>query len=76
MKAQVLQSWGGRLTLVDRPRPAPQAGEVLVAVRACGVEEVFGLCDEGAVRGSAGDGDAAAPAELEKAFIAELAECA
>ena len=37
MKAQVLQSWGGRLTLVDRPRPAPQAGEVLVAVRACGV---------------------------------------
>ena len=37
MKAQVLHSWGGRLTLVDRPRPEPQAGEVLVAVRACGV---------------------------------------
>src|SRR2546425_1088607 len=38
MKAQVLQSWGGRLTLVDRPRPTPQAGEVLVAGRADGAE--------------------------------------
>ncbi len=37
MKAQVLQSWGGPLALVDRPRPTPQVGEVLVAVRACGV---------------------------------------
>jgi D-arabinose 1-dehydrogenase-like Zn-dependent alcohol dehydrogenase len=37
MKAQVLRSWGGPLALVDRPRPAPQPGEVLVEVRACGV---------------------------------------
>lgn len=37
MKAQVLHSWGGPLALVDRPRPTPQVGEVLVAVRACGV---------------------------------------
>ena len=37
MKAQVLHDWGGGLTLTERPRPTPRAGEVLVAVRACGV---------------------------------------
>ncbi len=37
MKAQVLRAWGGPLTLVDIPRPTARAGEVLVAVRACGV---------------------------------------
>src|SRR5689334_11905746 len=37
MKAQVLRAWGGPLALVDLPRPVPLAGEVLVAVRACGV---------------------------------------
>jgi len=37
VKAQVIHSWGGPLTLVEIPRPTPQAGEVLVAVRACGV---------------------------------------
>jgi D-arabinose 1-dehydrogenase-like Zn-dependent alcohol dehydrogenase len=37
MKAQVVQSWGGGLALVDLPRPVPQDREALVAVRACGV---------------------------------------
>jgi alcohol dehydrogenase, propanol-preferring len=37
VKAQVLRDWGGPLALVEVPRPTPQAGEVLVAVRACGV---------------------------------------
>ena len=37
MKAQVLHAWGGGLTLAERPRPAAGAGEVLIAVQACGV---------------------------------------
>ncbi len=37
MKAQIIHAWGGPLAYEDRPRPVPQAGEVLVAVRACGV---------------------------------------
>ena len=48
----------------------------LVALRAGEVEELPGLFDDGAVLGGAGDGDAAAAAELEQAFVAELAECA
>jgi hypothetical protein len=47
-----------------------------VAVDAGVVEELFGLFDEGTVFGGAGDGDAAAAAEFEEAFVAELAECA
>ena len=38
------------------------------------MEEVFGAFDEGALLGGAGDGDAAAAAEFEQAFVAELAE--
>ncbi len=37
MKAVVLQQVGGPLVVVDLPRPAPRAGEVLIRVRACGV---------------------------------------
>lgn len=37
MKAQVIRAWGGPLAYADRPRPVPGAGEVLVAVQACGV---------------------------------------
>jgi propanol-preferring alcohol dehydrogenase len=37
MKAQVIHGWGGPVTYEERPRPIPKAGEVLVAVRACGV---------------------------------------
>lgn len=37
MKAQVIHAWGGPLSYEERPRPIPQTGEVLVAVRACGV---------------------------------------
>jgi hypothetical protein len=47
-----------------------------VALGAGVVEEVFGSFDEGALLGGAGDGDAAAAAEFEQAFVAELAECA
>ena len=47
-----------------------------VAVHAGVVEEFFCLFDEGALFGGAGDGDAAAAAEFEEAFVAELAECA
>ena len=45
-----------------------------VALAAGEVEEVFGLFDDGALLGGAGDGDAAAAAEFEQAFVAELAE--
>ena len=45
-----------------------------VALAAGEVEELSGLFDDGAVFGGAGDGDAAAAAELEQAFVAELAE--
>ncbi len=37
MKAQVIHDWGGPVSYEERPRPIPKAGEVLVAVRACGV---------------------------------------
>jgi propanol-preferring alcohol dehydrogenase len=37
VKAQVIHAWGGPLSYEERPRPLPRAGEVLVAVRACGV---------------------------------------
>ena len=37
MKAMVLARRGAPLTLVDRDVPAPQAGQLLVKVRACGV---------------------------------------
>ncbi len=37
MKAQVIHAWRGPLAYEERPRPVPRAGEVLVAVRACGV---------------------------------------
>ena len=40
------------------------------------VEEFCRLSDEGSVLGGAGDGDAAAAAKFEEAFVAELAECA
>ena len=46
----------------------------LVAVGAGVVEEFFRLFDDGAVLGCAGDGDAAAAAEFEEAFVAELAK--
>ena len=46
----------------------------LVAVAAGVVEELSCLFDEGALFGGAGDGDAAAAAEVEEAFVAELAE--
>ena len=48
----------------------------LVAVGAGVVEKFFRLFDDGAVLGCAGDGDAAAAAEFEEPFVAELAECA
>jgi D-arabinose 1-dehydrogenase-like Zn-dependent alcohol dehydrogenase len=37
VRAQVIHAWGGPLSYEERPRPIPRAGEVLVAVRACGV---------------------------------------
>ena len=46
----------------------------LVALAAGVVEEFFGLFDDGALFWGAGDGDAAAAAELEQAFVAELTE--
>ena len=46
----------------------------LVAVAAGVVEELSCLVDEGALLGGSGDGDAAAAAEVEEAFVAELAE--
>ena len=45
-----------------------------VALGAGVVEEVFGFFAEGALFGGPGDGDAAAAAEFEQAFVAELAE--
>ena len=48
----------------------------LVALGAGVAEQVFGAFDDGALLWCAADGDAAAAAELEEAFIAELAECA
>jgi len=47
-----------------------------VAVGAGVVDEFLRPLDEGALLGGAGDGDAAAAAEVEEAFVAELAECA
>src|SRR5262245_11198723 len=46
----------------------------LVALGAGVVEEVSCFFDEGALFGCAGDGDAAAAAEFEQAFVAQLAE--
>ena len=37
MKAQLLHAWGEPLRHGDHPDPAPGPGEVLIAVRACGV---------------------------------------
>jgi len=37
VKAQLLRAWGGPLVYGDHRDPAPGPGEVLVAVRACGV---------------------------------------
>ncbi len=37
MKAQFLRAWGGPLSYGELPQPEPREGEVLVAVRACGV---------------------------------------
>jgi 2-desacetyl-2-hydroxyethyl bacteriochlorophyllide A dehydrogenase len=37
MKAMVLEEFGSRLRLADRPMPCAAAGEALVRVRACGV---------------------------------------
>ena len=37
MRAMVLESPRSRLVLRERPRPVPRAGEILVAVAACGV---------------------------------------
>src|SRR6478672_10111815 len=48
----------------------------LVALVAGEVEEVSGPFDHGATFRGAGDGDAAAAAELEQALVAELAESA
>jgi len=45
-----------------------------VALGAGVVEEVFGFFEEGASFRGAGDGDAAAAAEFEQAFVAELSE--
>ena len=45
-----------------------------VAVAAGEVDELFGACDDGALFGGAGDGDAAAAAELEQSFVAEHAK--
>ena len=46
----------------------------LVALGASVVEEVFGSFDQGALFRGAGDRDAAAAAEFEQAFVAELSE--
>src|SRR4026207_415256 len=46
----------------------------VVALGASVVEKVFGVVDEGALFRGAGDRDAAAAAEFEQAFVAELAE--
>ena len=48
----------------------------MVALVAGEVEEVSGPFDHGATFRGAGDGDAAAAAELEQALVAELAESA
>src|SRR5581483_3680913 len=37
MRAMVLERAGASLTMHDRPLPAPGAGEILVAISACGV---------------------------------------
>ncbi|MDE2750657.1 MAG: alcohol dehydrogenase catalytic domain-containing protein [Chloroflexota bacterium] len=38
MKAALLHELGGPLAIEDRPQPRPSAGEVLVRVRACGID--------------------------------------
>ena len=74
-----------RLGIGVQPGPAPPAmsPELLddldefvgfVAVAAGVVEEFFGVFDDGALFGGAGDGDAVAASEFEEAFVAELAE--
>jgi hypothetical protein len=45
-----------------------------VALVAGVVEEFLRAVDEGALLGGAGDGDAAAAAKFDEAFVAELAE--
>lgn len=37
MRAMVFAAWGQPLRMVARPRPAPGPGQLLIAVRACGV---------------------------------------
>jgi hypothetical protein len=46
----------------------------LVTLPAGKVEELSDLFDDGALLGGSGDGDAASAAELEEAFVSELAE--
>jgi hypothetical protein len=46
----------------------------VVALGASVVEKVFGFFDEGALFRGAGDRDAAAAAEFEQAFVAELSQ--
>jgi hypothetical protein len=48
----------------------------LVTVTVGVMEKLFRALDDGALFGAAGDGDAAAAAEFEEAFVAKLAECA
>lgn len=38
MKAALLRSFGERLSIEDAPRPQPARGDVLVRVRACGID--------------------------------------
>jgi hypothetical protein len=47
-----------------------------VALGAGVVEQFSGAFDDGALLGGAGDGDAAAAAEFDEAFVAQFAECA
>ncbi|GEM_PF-18594 len=43
----MIHAWGGPLVYEERPRPIPRAGEVLVAVRACGVGLTVLNCIQG-----------------------------
>jgi propanol-preferring alcohol dehydrogenase len=52
MRAAVLDEFGGEVTMRDVPDPEPKAGEVLVAVEACGVGLTLERARAGALGGS------------------------
>ncbi|WP_232702249.1 alcohol dehydrogenase catalytic domain-containing protein [Halobacterium wangiae] len=70
MNAVILDEWGGELDVRAVERPTPDAGEVLVDVRACGVTRTI----ENAVQGGLSDADDHVPRVPGHEFAGVVAE--